>query len=167
MIRDTATLATLFSYSDWSNRQILDRAAKLTDAQLDQTLDIGRGTLRRNLTHTLAGESVWLLRWKQTPEVPWPDESKPWNVPELLASFTKTWAERDAFLGTLTPYQLAREQVYRDSKGSLFSAALGEMVLQGFLHSKHHQAQSVNMLRRVGGEWPEVDYMNRVRRPVG
>jgi uncharacterized damage-inducible protein DinB len=40
------------------------------------------------------------------------------------------------------------------------------MLLQGALHSKHHQAQAVNILRRLGAAWPELDYMMHVRKPV-
>lgn len=166
MSADASTFATLFSYSDWSNRTLCARAGTLSDEQLDRTLDIGRGCLRRNLMHTLVGETVWLARWKETPSVPWPNEDQGLSPEAMLARFEAVWLERDAFLAGLTPYRLAREQMYRDSKGSLFVATLSNMILQGFLHSKHHQAQSVNMIRRVGGEPPEVDYMYRVRRVV-
>ena len=54
----------------------------------------------------------------------------------------------------------------RSPKGSLFSATLGVMLLQGVLHSKHHQAQGVNALKRLGAAWPELDYMYRVRKAV-
>jgi uncharacterized protein YciI len=57
-------------------------------------------------------------------------------------------------------------QVYRDSKGSLFQATLGDMLMQGVMHTKHHQAQAVNALKRLGAAWPELDYMYRVRKPA-
>lgn len=166
MSMDSAAFAPLFTYSDWSNRVLCARAASLTDEQLDRPLDIGRGCLRLNLTHTLVGETVWLARWKETPSVPWPSENQGLSPAQILERFESVWKDRDAFLTSLSPYRLAREQVYRDSKGSLFAATLQDMILQGFMHSKHHQAQSVNMIRRVGGEPPELDYMYRVRRAV-
>jgi uncharacterized damage-inducible protein DinB len=166
MPADIAIFATLFSYSDWSSRVLCTRAAALSDQQLDQPLDIGRGKLRVNLMHTLVGETVWLARWKETPSVPWPSEDQPLSPQQILARFEDLWKDRDGFLATLAPYRLAREQTYRDSKGSLFIATLEDMIIQGFMHTKHHQAQSVNMIRRVGGEPPELDYMYRVRKPV-
>lgn len=163
---DPGALAVLFSYSDWSNRTLCARAGALSDEQLDRALDIGRGTLRRNIMHTLVGETVWLARWKQTPSVPWPGEDQGLSPGAMLERFEAAWTERDEFLGGVTGYGLSREQVYRDSKGTLFAATLQDMIVQGFMHSKHHQAQSVNMIRRVGGEAPELDYMYRVRRPA-
>ena len=140
MPADTSTFATLFSYSDWSNRVLSERAAKLSTEQLDRPLDIGRGSLRLNLMHTLVGETVWLVRWKETPNVPWPDEHQGLSPQQILERFEHVWNERDEFLAPLTPYRLARVQTYRDSKGSLFTATLEDMILQGFLHTKHHQA---------------------------
>jgi uncharacterized damage-inducible protein DinB len=47
------------------------------------------------------------------------------------------------------------------------------MVLQMFVHSTHHRAQAVNMLRHVGAVMPvsgnaagQVDYMMMVRVPA-
>ena len=41
----------------------------------------------------------------------------------------------------------------------------GDMILQGLVHSIHHRAQAVNMLRQLGLGPPEVDYMTSVRLP--
>jgi uncharacterized damage-inducible protein DinB len=167
MSDELAMFATLWGYSDWSNRTLIAAASRLSDEQLDRTLDIGRGSVRVNLLHTLAGESVWLRRWREEPGVPWPSEQERSSAAEVLASFEVTWRERDAFFAALAPvatYRLAREQVYRDSKGSMYAATLRDMLIQALMHSKHHQAQTVNMLRRVGGEVPELDYMYRMRR---
>ena len=79
--------------------------------------------------------------------------------------FDSTWKERDAFLATLSNEDLTRNQSYRDSKGGLFSASLGDMILQGCIHSIHHRAQAVNMIRRVGGAGLEMDYMTWIRKP--
>jgi len=74
--------------------------------------------------------------------------------------------ERDAFLAELSDAALQASVTYRDSKGSLFSASLGQMMVQMCVHSTHHRAQAVNMIRRAGGQTPEVDYMVWVRKPV-
>jgi len=40
------------------------------------------------------------------------------------------------------------------------------MLVQGVMHSKHHQAQAANILRRLDAKWPELDYMMRIRKPA-
>lgn len=161
-------LRRLMAYSDWANGAVLNGALACTDDELDRPLEIGpgAGTLRRVLTHTWAGEATWLRRWREEPDVPWPNESERLSVSELRTRFERVWAEREAFVRGVGSERLLREQVYRDSRGSLFRATLLDMLLQGITHSTHHRAQGVNALRRLGKPAPEVDYMMHVRRPV-
>lgn len=170
------TLRELIAHTDWSNDRLLECAARMGDEQLDRDMQIGPGSLRRTLLHIHSGERVWFLRWRDgmppsaAAEPPWPDESERVTIAELQSRFAQNRRERDAFLDRLheTGADLARPQVYRDSKGRLFRASLGDMIAQGLMHTKHHQPQAVNILRRLGGDgaWPELDYMYRLRQPV-
>jgi uncharacterized damage-inducible protein DinB len=161
---DVATIRTTLHYSDWANDQLLRAAGGLTDGQLDQPFEMGLGSLRRTLLHIWAGESVWLERWKGKAETPWPDESERVSIAALAERFRDTWKQRTAWLETVATTKLTESVVYRDSKGSRFSATLGDMMLQMCLHSHHHRAQAVNMFRRLGAAAPELDYMYHVRR---
>jgi uncharacterized damage-inducible protein DinB len=163
---DVGTIQTTLRYSDWANDQLLHAAGGLSDVQLDQPFEMGPGSLRRTLLHIWAGESVWLERWKGKAETPWPDESERVSIAALDERFRDTWTRRTAWLDALANTKLAESVVYRDSKESRFSAALGDMMLQMCLHSHHHRAQAVNMLRRLGAAAPELDYMYHVRRPA-
>jgi uncharacterized damage-inducible protein DinB len=156
----------LFGYSDWANGRILDAAATRSDAQLDREFAMGPGSLRRTLLHIWGGESVWLARWAGKAETRWPDEAEPAPVAEIQKRMGATWVERARFLASLQDGDLGREQPYRDSRGSLFRAPLGSMLLQGITHSQHHRAQAVNMLRHLDAGTVELDYMMWVRRPA-
>lgn len=160
------TIRTLLDYTDWSNTRLLECAANVSDDHLDQDLQIGPGTLRRILIHTYNGELVWLKRWRNEPSIPWPSESDKTPVAELATRFHDNARERNAYLDTLNPAQLPVVQAYRDSKGNPFKAPLGDMLMQAVMHSKHHQAQACNALKRLGAPWPELDYMIRLRQPV-
>ena len=159
-------ISSLFWCSDRANALVLDAARSLTDAQLDQPFGMGLGTLRRTLLHIHAGELVWLQRWQGHIETRWPDESEPASVKTIADRLASVWQQRDAFLGPRAPESMAKVQMYRDSKGSMFRAPLGDMILQMFAHSAHHRAQAVNMLRHLGVEPPQVDYMMLVREPA-
>ncbi len=163
---ETRTLAEFLKYSDWANGEILRSSEKLTDDQLDQSFDMGRGCLRRTLIHIHAGEHVWLQRWQGRTETPWPNEHVKTSVADIAAQFARTYEERATFLSQLADRDLQNPTTYRDSKGSLFKATLGDMIIQGILHSTHHRAQAVNMLRRAAGVLVELDYMTWVRRPA-
>lgn len=162
------TLRRMFDYSDWANAAVVEAAGLLSDEVLDREIDIGPkpGSLRRILLHTLAGETVWLSRWKGNVENAWPNERLNAPVKEIAAAFEKVVEDREVFFSTLSELQLTAAQTYRDSKGSLFKATLRDMLIQGLVHSVHHRAQAVNALRRLGGKPPEVDYMGHIREPV-
>jgi uncharacterized damage-inducible protein DinB len=155
------------SYSDWANGVILSAARPMTDAQLDTPFEMGRGCFRKTLLHLWAGESVWVSRWQGKVETPWPDEEQRVSVEAIAARFEPVYAARNIFLATQQDADLSRDVIYRDSKGSLFQARLGDMMTQMLVHSTHHRAQLVNMLRRLGVDPPpELDYMMWRRRPI-
>jgi len=164
------TVCILLEYTDWSNDRLLEAAAGLSDEQLDRDMQIGVGTMRKTLLHIYNGELMWYRRWRggEHAQAKWPSESEPVTVSELRERFAANRRERDALLAELAAAHadLGRIQQYRDSKGSPFGASLGDMLIQGAMHSKHHQAQAVNIVKRLGGTWPELDYMNWVRKAV-
>lgn len=164
-MNDLATIQQLLRYGDWANEECLHAAAGLADTALDQSFDMGRGSLRRTLIHIWAGEHVWLQRWQGRAERAWPDESERAGVPEIRSRMAAVRRDRHAFMQGLDTARLTQFQTYRDSKGRLFSATLGDMLLQACLHPHHHRAQAVNMLRRVSATAPELDYMYWMRRP--
>jgi uncharacterized damage-inducible protein DinB len=165
-MHDNDRFHSFLRYSEWANDQLLRASAGLSDEQLDQPFEMGRGTLRKTLLHIWAGESVWLARWQGRTETPWPDEEQKADVPNIDERFRQVYSERAAFLATLKDTDFARVVTYRDSKGSLYKAALGDMLMQGIIHSIHHRAQAVNMLRQLGAAAPDVDYMYWVRKPA-
>ncbi|HKQ49776.1 MAG TPA: DinB family protein [Phycisphaerae bacterium] len=165
-MHDLDRFQAFLRYSEWANEQLLRAAAGLNDEQLDQCFDMGRGTLRKTFMHLWAGESVWLARWKGKTETPWPDEELKATVPNIDERFKGVYSDRAPFMATLKDADVGRVITYRDSKGSLYKASLGDMIMQGITHSIHHRAQAVNMLRRLGASAPEVDYMYWVRKPA-
>ena len=161
---DIPTIRTMLDYTDWSNGRLLAGAAPCSDEQLDRDLQLGPGTLRRILLHTYNGELIWFNRWRGAVENTWPDEQEKVSIADLKERFKANAQARDRWLATLGSPDSARTQTYRDSKGSLFQAALGDMLMQGVMHTKHNQAQCVNALKRLGAAWPELDYMYHVRK---
>jgi len=153
------TVRELLRYDDWANGRVLQSAASLSDEQMDQSFEMGCGSLRWTLMHILCAEQVWVQRWQGHTETPWPDERERAAVAAMGERFREAPSVRDAFLRNLQDDGLTREIVYRDSFGGIFSAALGDMMLQLCNHSTHHRAQAVNMIRRVGAAAPELDYM--------
>lgn len=162
---DVATIKTLLHYSDWANERLARAAAGLAPGELDKAFDIGRGTLRKILLHILSGETVWLKRWQGQRDTPWPDENEHASPMDIADRFMSNAGMRDSFLNSITSQKTCERITYRDSKGSLYSATLADMIIQMCTHSTHHRAQAVNIIRRLGAAPPELDYMMSVRQP--
>ena len=160
------SIRTLLAYGDAMNTKLFAAADALAPEQLDQPFDMGMGTLRKTLAHIFVGESVWLERWKGNAETKWPPYEIEQSPATMLAAFSPLHQSRDAFLATLTRERLNAGQAYRDSKGSVFRATLHEMILQAIVHSTHHRAQAVNMMRRAGNQMVEIDFMYWRRQSV-
>jgi uncharacterized damage-inducible protein DinB len=165
-VASVQTFRRLTEYSDWANQRLLNCAGALSDEQLDRAFPIGPGSLRKTLAHICTGEQVWLRRWMGHEVNRWTPDGDPVTVGDLAQRFRRTRQERDAFLITLNEGDLERVQRYQDTVAGFFTATLGDMLLQGFIHSTHHRAQAVNLLRQTGGEAPELDYMVWLRRPA-
>ena len=159
------TVHAFLKYSDWATQQVLRCSFPLGAEQLDRPFKMGMGTFRRTLLHIYHGEHVWLKRWKSE-TIAWPPEDESVTLTALAEGFRKTWQERDAFLESLSDAELDRSVVYVDSSGGYFQTKLGHMLIEGCLHSTHHRAQAVNMLRQLGAETPELDYIMWIRRPT-
>lgn len=161
---DLDTIKTFLVYSQWSNGRLVEASKNLSEEQLDRPIEMGRGNLRKTLIHIWAGEHVWLERWKGEADTPWPNEGEPLGVGEIAKRLSAMSSERAAFLESLDPPRLSGPMRYLDSLGGYYGCTLGEMMMQGCIHSTHHRAQAVNMLRRLGAEPPELDYAMWVRK---
>ena len=158
-------IRTLFNYSDRANDQIIEASSGLNDDQLDRAFQMGRGSLRMTLLHILAGEHVWLGRCKAEADTPWLDEEAATPLHVIAHDLRQTSKDRNEFLDSIGEGDLSRTMSYLDTVAGYFTATLGDMILQGLVHSIHHRAQAVNMLRQLGVDHPEVDYMTSVRTP--
>lgn len=164
----TATLPAMsfarrmFAYGDWANRQLLDAAASLEPALLDRPFEIGMGTIRRNVWHVHDAESWWLENWTGDSLPPFPAIDESAGLDELRRRSHDTAAARNAYLDRQSDDDLARVVRASPRPGVVREFPLGSVLLQLGFHGTHHRAQTLNMLRRVGGPTPELDYIDYV-----
>lgn len=161
MTSNLETIREWLRYSAWANDRLTALASGLSDAQLDRPFDMGPGSFRRTMLHILDGEAVWFERWRGHRETPWPDPNRPAPLSDIRADLAVVAARRSEWLSGIDPVRLDECIVYRDSRGSLFQASLRDMLLQGCVHSSHHRAQALNMLKHLGAELPRpgLDYI--------
>jgi uncharacterized damage-inducible protein DinB len=158
-----ALIRRLHQHRQWVNEKLLEAAAGLSDAHLQQPFEIGQGSLWKSLTHLYAAEYVWLeaLTGNEDPLTPGDARGKlPGNqagegaIPSL-SELRLQWNALDrrwrAYLDDLTSDSLA-DTVYKTSSlsGQRAATQRSDILLHVCTHAQYTTAQVINMLRQVG-----------------
>ena len=146
----------LFSHNDWGWHKIFSLAEGLSQAQLDEPIEMGLGSFRATLDHICQAERLWLDRWQNKPWAALPPPDPRASLADLSRMFRDTAAERDAFFDQANAAQPIH---YRNNARHPFTHKLGDLALHVANHGVHHRAQALNMLRRAGVPVPNLDYL--------
>lgn len=154
----TAILKDYFAYTDWGREMMLDLAEELDDSALDREFELGFGSIRMNLQHTLDAENFWLRNWIDGPGAAFPKSEERASIARLREESTATAKRRNGILGACGDDDLLRPVQGRPTPDRLISFPLGVTMLQLCNHGTHHRAQTINMLRHCGKLAPPTDY---------
>ena len=149
----------LNDYNGWANRRVLEIASKLTPEQFTRDLQSSHRSVRDTLAHILAGEWIWLERWKGT------SPSSLLNPTEFgtIESLASRWAgvERDyqEYINGLTDELLTVVISYRNTRGEEWAYPLGQMLQHVMNHSNYHRGQVTTLLRQLGAEVMPLDLL--------
>ena len=152
-------IVTLFDYSYWATRQVLDTAAEISDEQFAAPSEVTWRGIRGTLVHTLDVERSWRGRLRREPKESWDRELRDDDYPTVQA-LAEYW-ERD-------------EHEMRSWLQGLDDAALEAVVDLGgndrfplwyfLLHVITHSAQQrrdvVILLTGLGHPPPEIEFLN-------
>jgi uncharacterized damage-inducible protein DinB len=149
----------LLTHNTWANTRILDAVAVLEPEQFTRRLGGSYPSVQATLTHILWAEWLWLERWQgHSPmEVFAPDEFP--SVSAIRARWSQIQASQEAFGGSLTQEQLQQVLRYTNRKGEVWEYALWRMLYHLCNHSTYHRGQVVNLLRLLGAEPKETDFL--------
>jgi len=159
---DGATLRAYYAYADWARGRVHAAAVTLTDEQLDRQFDLGVGSLRATLLHIAVAEQWWLENWTHGPGCLFPTTDERLPITEITRRFDRTVAQRNEMLARMTDASLQRIVAATPRPDVQRSFPLGVTMLQLCCHGTHHRAQALNMLRHVGANVPELDYLDMV-----
>lgn len=154
--RQLTTLRALCFHNDWAREKLLDAASPLADDALDDPAEMGPGSLRATIEHLWRTERGWLDVWQGAADSRPPPEPAI-SIAELRSRFRATAAERETLLDDRDE---AEQIACTTETGHSLRMALADMVLHVCNHGFHHRAQTLNMLRRIGVEGPEIDYLH-------
>lgn len=143
----------LFEYDLWANREVLSALQRCQNPPA-KTLQL--------LSHILAAEKIWhtRLRREDSSVLPvWPDHP----LKECESLMTEVYQNWLTFLEGLSLERLAEKIHYKNSKGTPFETAAGDILMHVVIHGEHHRGQITTLLRQAGEQPPVTDFIAFVR----
>jgi uncharacterized damage-inducible protein DinB len=137
----------------------------LTQAQYTQTFPFGSGTLRATLIEIARVEWMYTVRLRGEPIPPiaeWPiSESRQVSFADLEAAWNEQVPRTRATLNAVKDWgALSERRAVRPGQPTLVrTASLAQIAVQMLMHETHHRAQAMAMLRQMGVEAQNIDYI--------
>ena len=136
----------LYKYNQWSNKKILDAAAKVTHEQFLAPTSFPHGGLRGTLVHALFAEWIWRHRWEGTsPNY----RLKPEDFP-TFDSLRARWIEEEkllmAFVDDLTDERLNSKFSYTSTEGTPHERILWQAMAHLVNHGTQHKTEAAAIL---------------------
>jgi uncharacterized damage-inducible protein DinB len=154
---------TMYDYSAWANRRLLDAAAALSPEAFAAPGDGGFGSVRDTLVHIVAAQRIYLGRWQAAPPVAPPvadlDPAAYPDVDSIRASWEDVEQATQAFLAGLTERDLGRVVAYVNSRGETWAYPLWQQLLHQVNHATQHRSEVAALLTRYGRSPGWLDFL--------
>jgi len=147
----------LYQYNQWTDKKILDAAAKVTPEQFLASASFPHGGLRSTLVHALFAGWIWRQRWEGTsPTNPFKPEDFP-----TFESLRSRWTEEGnllmAFVEKVTEERLNNKVSYKDTKGQPHEEILWQVMAHVINHGTQHKTEAAAMLTDYGQSPGDID----------
>ncbi|MCA9292287.1 MAG: DinB family protein [Phycisphaerales bacterium] len=150
-------LSRLLAHDAWTTRQLLLLAQPLTDAQLDQSFDLGLGTLRATFRHVIRNMEAWTDLMNGAPIRPDGDAT----IDGLLHRLDVVAPQLAACATGLAQAGRLDDRWIDPAETPPVERTFGGTIAHVITHSMHHRAQLLFMLRRLGvPNVPEGDVLS-------
>jgi uncharacterized damage-inducible protein DinB len=156
-------LQDLMNHMAWADAVFFHALGKADEAKEDPGI-------QERLTHSLGTQELFLQNLKGEDRLPWErilagKEQPPWaGRPNPGFEALKEWARRNhagfaAFLGGCEEDQLQRKVRIPWIPAPPCLLTVAEALLQVSLHTQHHRGQCITLMKALGGQPKNVDFL--------
>lgn len=149
----------LASYNNWANKRLYGAVVSLSDEDYRRDCGAYFKSLHGTLNHMFVADVLWLARFRDRPNPPWPLDHVPHEDRDELRARRRV-LDRDiiGFVGALTDAQFHKDFTYKAVvRPRIVTQPLWTALAHFFNHQTHHRGQCHAMLTRLTGEAPELD----------
>jgi len=148
----------LYEYTAWANQRYLLAAEALPAEQLHQQHGHSWGSIFGVLVHMLSAEWIWLSRWKGVSPNAMLHESAYPALVDVRRHWEQVQAELAGFVSAQTEQSLARPLTYANTRGTVFTLPLWQLMAHAANHATHHRGALAAMFAMLGAPHPEDDW---------
>jgi uncharacterized damage-inducible protein DinB len=147
----------MYAYNAWANARVLEVVSALSEEQFSRVIPSSFPSVRDTLAHVVAGEWIWLRRWRgENPSVLPAWLERP-TLAVLREQLAQVELERDEFLATLDEDATRRVLAFRFLSGTPAEAVLLDLLLHVVNHSTYHRGQLATLVRQLGTTFVATD----------
>lgn len=156
-------LRDLYDYNYWARDRQLEACAALTEEQFLRPMGNSFSSVRDTLAHLIYAEWVWLERWLgRSPTQADRQQVAAERFP-TLASIRERWSVLEgnmrSYLNRLDDEALPLPLSYTNWRGERWTYPLWKTMFHVANHQTYHRGQTTTLLRQLGMEAPETDYL--------
>jgi len=154
-----------------ARERLFDWIRPLSQAQYTQAFPFGLRTLQTTMVE-IAGTERWLaMRIREEP-FPVPFSWDDWPISETrcptFADLETAWRAqmpqtRATLAAIVDPGRIVENRMVGRQRVVTYRAAQGDIAMQLLMHEVHHRAQAMAMLRQLGVEAQDIDYIGFVQ----
>jgi uncharacterized damage-inducible protein DinB len=156
---NTADILIQFEFNRWANARLLETVSALTTEQFQKELGSSYLSIRDTLTHILAAEEVWLMRWKGISPKSLLDPAYFPDVKSLKSKWNEVEMDQWNFLSKISDESLLDVVEYQNFEDETWEYQLWQMIHQMVSHSTYHRGQVITMLRQLGAAPVQLDFL--------
>src|SRR5262245_40840703 len=146
-------LDRLLEHDHWATAMLLELSRGLTDAQLDQQVDVGHRTLRATFEHAIFNVEFWTGLMSAQPVDARRDDR---SLAALTQRHERSHATFAAFARRVRDEQRL-DDTFVDHFGGPMT--IGGAILHLVLHDEGHRVEALHILERFGvPDLPELDH---------
>jgi uncharacterized damage-inducible protein DinB len=143
-------ITILHAFNSWANQKIFDALAPLSVEQLEADMKASHRSLHGTLAHLLAAHSIWLSRWKGTPEEKLRDPGDFGSLADLKRFWEQIGYETARWLGTMSDRTLQETFTAAAPRGGTYRHTYWQAFQHVVDHSTYHRGQIITLLRQLG-----------------
>ncbi|MEM1185145.1 MAG: DinB family protein [Planctomycetota bacterium] len=142
----------------WARQKLLAAARGLDQARVTEDMNMGRGSLLFTIAHLLEAETVWIeaLEGQSGRAV---DDARYGSLDAVEQAWTATDARWTTYLDSLTEERLsAKIERFSGALQRTYVLLARDALVHVCTHQMYTAAQAANMIKRLGGAAPAMDF---------